>query len=226
MNKIFASIERPDPALVERYRSVLLGQLVKVLSPGQIMDDAIKPFAGRKVRIAGPAVTAVSSHPDFMLGILATGVARAGDVIVIAPGDPDAGAAWGAGLTISTDILKCEGVVVDGFVTDADHMLACTTPVFCRGATLRTRPNTEHGSVNIEAKCGGVGIRAGDLIVGDLDGVCVVPAEDIERLIEPLEAISRQILEGADKMRADAATIFDRMGGEKLARDLGIEWRA
>ena len=109
MNEIFASIERPDPALVERYRSVLLGQLVKVLSPGQIMDDAIKPFAGRKVRIAGPAVTAVSSHPDFMLGILATGVARAGDVIVIAPGDPDAGAAWGAGLTISTDILKCEG---------------------------------------------------------------------------------------------------------------------
>jgi 4-hydroxy-4-methyl-2-oxoglutarate aldolase len=214
MNKIFASIERPDPALVERYRSVLQGQLVKVMSPGQIMDDAIKPLAGRKVRIAGPAVTAVSDHPDFMVGILATGVAKAGDVIVIAPRDPSAGAAWGAGLTISTDILKCEGVVVDGFVTDADHMLACATPVFCRG------------SVNVDAKCGGVRIRAGDLIVGDLDGVCVVPAEDIERLIEPLEAISRQILEGADKMRADAATIFDRMGGEKLARDLGIEWCA
>ena len=224
MNKLYAGIQRPSRALIDRYRTVLVDQLVKHLAPSQLMDSAIKPLCHRDVRIVGPAVTAVSEHPDFMMGILATGVAQAGDVILIAPGEAAAGAAWGAGLTISADIVGCEGVVVDGLVIDTHKMLQCETPVFCRGSTLRTRPNDRHGSINVEAICGGVRIRPGDLIVGDLDGVCVVPAGDVERLIASLEDGSRRILDGAERMRADRTTIFDRMGGRALAADLGIEW--
>jgi len=224
MNTVVTTIKRPSPAVIARYRTILIGQLTQRLAPEQLMDSAIQPLGGRGVRIVGPAVTVGSQHPDFMMGIVGTGVAQAGDVMLIAPQHHEAGAAWGAGLTISTDIIGCEGVVVDGLVTDAHNILACSTPVFCRGATLRTRPNDEHGSVNSEVVCGGVRVRPGDLIVGDLDGVCVVPAADIERLIDPVEASSRQILEGGAQMRADRATIFDRMGGKKLAADLGLAW--
>lgn len=224
MNKLFAGIQRPSATTVDRYRTVLLGQLIKHLPPGQLMDDAIKPLGGHHTRIVGPALTVGSEYPDFMMGILATGVAQAGDVIVVAPEHHAVGAAWGAGLTISTDILGCEGVVVDGLVTDAHNILACTTPVFSRGATLRTRDNDQHGSVNIEILCGGVRVHPGDLIIADLDGGCVVPRADIERLIDPVEAASRQILAGGAQMRVDKATIFDRMGGRGLAAELGVEW--
>ncbi len=224
MPKVYASINRPPRDLVAHVRGLRLDQIVKALPVTQLMDSAIKPLGLRNVRIVGPAVTVASVGPDPMLGMIATGVAQPGDVIVVAAGGNEAGFAWGGGLTLSAANVGCAGVVVDGVVIDADSIVEQDTPVFCRGSTLRSTPIEVRGSINVAVTCGGVLIEPGDLIVGTLDGVCVIPRADIEELVATVGPESARINANIETLIATKQTIFDLRGGRSLADDLGLEW--
>jgi 4-hydroxy-4-methyl-2-oxoglutarate aldolase len=222
--KVFASIDRPPQDLVAQVRGLRLDQIVKALPVGQLMDSAIKPLALGNVRAVGPAVTVASLGPDPMLGMIATGVAQAGDVIVVCAGGSTAGFAWGGGLTLSAANVGCAGVVVDGVVIDADSILDQGTPVFCRGATLRSATADGIGSINVAVTCGGVSIEPGDLVVGALDGVCVIPRADLADLIATVGPESARINANIETLKTTKQTIFDLRGGRSLAADLGLEW--
>lgn len=224
MPKVFATIDRPPRELVAQVRHLRLDKIVKALAPTQLMDSAIKPLALRNVRAVGPAVTVASNGPDPMLGIIATGVAQPGDIIVVAAGGSTAGFFWGGGLTLSAANVGCAGVVVDGVVIDADAIVGQDTPVFCRGATLRSVPIAATGSVNVAVTCGGVVIQPGDVIVASLDGVCVIPRGDLADLIGVVAPESARINANIETLKASKKTIFDLRGGRQFAADLGFEW--
>ncbi|MDA0369850.1 MAG: 4-hydroxy-4-methyl-2-oxoglutarate aldolase [Proteobacteria bacterium] len=224
MPKVYASINRPPRDLVAQVHGLRLDQIVKALPTAQLMDSAIEPLGLRNVRVVGPAVTVASVGPDPMLGMIATGVAQPGDVIVVAAGGSTAGFAWGGGLTLSAANVGCAGVVVDGVVIDADSIVEQSLPVFCRGATLRSTPVQARGSVNVAVTCGGVLIEPGDVIVGTLDGVCVIPRGDVADLIAAVGPESARINANIETLKATRQTIFDLRGGRRLADDLGLEW--
>ena len=72
------------------------------------------------------------------------------------------------------------GVVIDGALRDVEGIHGVGFPAFARGATPRTfhyPSGLEHGAVNVPVACGGALVRPGDVVVGDADGVVVVPAE-------------------------------------------------
>ena len=223
MPKIITRIERVDAALVERFRRVRMDQIVKALHPSQLLDSAIKPLANRDWHILGPAVTVSGADANSLTGILAAGVARTGDVIVMAAGNPG-GYAWGGGQTLSADHAGCAGVVVDGPVIDADAILQRTTPVFCRGSTLHRGTEEQLGSINVPVVCGGVTIHPGDLVLGTLDGVCVVPRRQAPDLIDQAERESARIESNIAKLKDTKSTIFALRGGRAMTRDLDIEW--
>ena len=223
MPQIVTRIERPDAALVERFRHVRMDQIIKLLHPGQLLDSAIKPLAHRDWHILGPAVTVSGADGSSLSGILAAGVAQAGDVIVMAAGNP-AGYAWGGGQTLSAEHAGCAGVVVDGSVVDADAILQRATPVFCRGSTLQRGTREELGSINVPVVCGGVTIQPGDLVIGTLDGVCVIPREQAPAMIDQVERESFRIEGNIAKLKATRSTIFALRGGRAVTQDLDIEW--
>jgi len=221
--KIITRIERPDATLVERFRHVRMDQIIKALHPSQLLDSAIKPLAQRDCHILGPAVTVSGADANSLTGILAAGVAQAGDVIVMAAGNPR-GYAWGGGQTLSADHVGCAGVVVDGPVIDADAILQRTTPVFCRGSTLHKGTQEELGSINVPVVCGGVTIHPGDLVIGTLDGVCVIPREQAPGMIDQVEQDSARIEANIAKLKATKSTIFALRGGRSITKDLDIDW--
>lgn len=223
MPQVFSRIARPDPALSERYRQVRMDQVVKLLPPAQLMESAIRPLAQQPWQIVGPAVTVSAADATSMAALLATGVAQAGDVIVIAAGNP-AGYAWGGGLTLSADHIGCAGVVVDGSVIDAQDILTRVTPVFCRGSTLHRPTGSRLGSVNVPVTCGGVRIEPGDMVLGTLDGVCVIPRADAARLIEPVEQESQRINANIAKLKATRSTLFALRGGRAITKGTDIDW--
>ena len=158
------------------------------------------------------------------MAIIATGAAQPGDVIVMAANSDLEGHTWGSGLTLSAKNVGCEGVVVDGLVIDSDSILALQVPVFCRGSTLRSKGTEELGSVNVPVVCGGVDIRPGDLVLGSLDGVYVIPQEELESRIQEAEPESARIQANIEKLVTSKGTIFDLRGGRGMARKLGIDW--
>ncbi|MES2033061.1 MAG: hypothetical protein V4466_02700 [Pseudomonadota bacterium] len=225
MGRIVADIERPAPEIVARFKALGSSILVRSIESPLIADMAIKPLAVKPTKICGPAVTISSSRADLMMGVLATGVAREGDVVVVCPGGDMTHACWGGGLTLSADNRGYEAVVVDGAIEDSDYILTLDTPVFCRGATMRKHElDGRQGSVNVDVVFGGVPVRPGDLIFGDSDGVLVIPREILLKVLEKAEPAAEATRQAAPKLRDSRGVLFDAFGGQALVERLGVEW--
>ncbi|WP_213453792.1 RraA family protein [Rhizomonospora bruguierae] len=142
------------------------------------MSSAIRPLTG--MGVVGPAHTLrtvvgdnASIHREL------TSVA-AGSVLVIDAGGYDDRAVWGDVLALAATMRGILGVVIDGAVRDVDDMTAAGFPVFARG-TSPAGPHKSGGGVSAtRISCGGVPVNPGDLIVGDSDGVTVVPGDLVD----------------------------------------------
>ena len=86
--------------------------------------------------------------------------------------------------------LDFSGVVIDGFIRDMDGVMALDFPVYARGFLPPAPTKEKDGDINAPIQIGSVTICPGDLVMGDCDGVCVIPREHIE-----------QVLDGAEKRR-------------------------
>lgn len=105
----------------------------------------------------------------------------------------DASAASGGSILLTRlQVRGCAGVVSDAGVRDVETIADLDMPCFCAGASAPTNLSKHHAAdMNIPIGCGGAPVYPGDIIVGDMDGVIVIPsaiAEDVAREVGPMEA--------------------------------------
>lgn len=165
-------------------------------------------------RICGPALT-VSAPPDDG-AILAHAVALAapGDIIVVDRQGDDRHACWGAVMTAAAIAAGVAGVVIDGLITDLAAIRASGLPIWCRGRSpLTTKLLGRGGSLNAEIECGGVRIRAGDLVLADESGVCVIEPAEARRLSET--ALAMQAAEPGIIARIASGERIDEINGAR-----------
>jgi 4-hydroxy-4-methyl-2-oxoglutarate aldolase len=224
MHKVIATIERPPKELVERFRPLAFALIAEHLGRSQVMDPAIKPLQGRDWFICGPAVTVKLEHIDILMGMAAAAVAQPGDVIVVDAQGHTESAVWGGSMTRSALNVGCEAVVVDGAIQDTRTLLSLDFPVFCRGAHPHHGTLDKPGSVNVPVSCGGVTVYPGDIVIGNLDGVIVIPRADAAAIIEPAEAATAKTRAGITTQMANKTTFFDQRNGRELLRQAGVEW--
>jgi 4-hydroxy-4-methyl-2-oxoglutarate aldolase len=223
-HRIHATIERPPPDLIARFKKVMREVVTENLTRDRYMDPAIKPLNGRDWSIVGPAITVKIEAFDHLMSIAACGVAKAGDVIVIAANGHLHSAVWGGGLTLSARNIGVEAVVVDGAVMDTRAILSREVPVFCRGSHPSHGTWEKPGSINVPVSCGGVLVEPGDIVCGDLDGVIVVPRRDAERVLLACEEKTARLRQAGAEITAAKSTLFDRRGGKEMVKKCGVEW--
>jgi 4-hydroxy-4-methyl-2-oxoglutarate aldolase len=115
-------------------------------------------------------------------------------------------------------------VVVDGSVVDTTSILSHAVPVFARGATFAHGDNRTPGSVNIPIVCGGVLIQPGDIVLGELDGIIVVPRVDAEAVLVAAEEKTARLRTIAARLRETGETLLDVNGGRGMISDAGVQW--
>ncbi len=225
-NRIVVNIDRPDPALVERFKKAHLQVLLSVgqISHLGIMDRAILPLAGRDWSICGPAVTVKLDHIDVLMSGAATKVCQPGDVIVIAAGGHMEGGVWGGALSRSAKRRGCVGIVIDGVVAGTDTLLDVDLPVFCRGVYPLVGTFDKPGSVNVPVSCGGVIINPGDLVVGNKDGLAVIPRNNLDRIVAPVEDRLEVRAKSFADEQENQTDFFDVYDGTKLVSQAGVVW--
>lgn len=134
----------------------------------------IKALTGYKM--VGTAVTVRTYPGDWAKPVEAIDSAKKGDVIVIdAGGTGDA--VWGELASWSCKKKKVSGVVIDGSIRDSGDINRIKFPAFSRSVSPTAGEPRGFGEINIPIKCGDALVRPGDYIIGDLDGVVVVPKE-------------------------------------------------
>jgi 4-hydroxy-4-methyl-2-oxoglutarate aldolase len=172
-----------------------------------VMSAEIKPLA--PVRIAGPAATVLERRsleaqpPHHALEAIDT--APAGSIVVIATDDPVAArdvALWGGLMTVAAVTRGLGGVVLDGGVRDVEEIRREGLAVFARSIV----PATTVGRYvtvarDIPVVCGGVLVRPGDILVGDSDGVVVVPREAAADVLAAAERIEQTERAMAQRIR-------------------------
>jgi len=151
------------------------------------LPSAIKPIHPR-MKICGPAYTVKTMPRDNVLLHRAYAYAQPGDVLVVnCSGFYEAGY-WGDLMSLGAHTKGIAGLVIDGCIRDADDIEAMGFPVFSRGLCIRGTSNVGEGSLQEPILMGDFMVHPGDYIVGDRDGVVVVPKERLEEAIEKATA--------------------------------------
>ena len=152
------------------------------------MDNGIKPLE-LEWRICGPAVTVRQEQTDdVFMAQLAGKYVKPGDVVVIDAGGQPHAACLGASMANGLKEVGAIGIVADGYVLTAEVIRKREgISVFCRGAVSVSRGMEHPGWINTPVICGGVIVNPGDLILGDEDGVVVVPQAHAEEIISLVE---------------------------------------
>ncbi|MBP0629097.1 MULTISPECIES: 4-carboxy-4-hydroxy-2-oxoadipate aldolase/oxaloacetate decarboxylase [unclassified Cupriavidus] len=178
------------------------GGKIGVLPPG------IKPVASR-FRLCGPALTVHSPGGDNLWLHRAIEAARPGDVLVVHVGGAYEHGYWGEIMTTAAKVKGLAGLVIDGCVRDGVLLDEIGFPVFARGLCIRGT-GKDYGAIgwlNEPVLFGETRVEAGDLIVGDADGVVVVPrrsAADVVARAQQREAAEAAIL---GRVRAGESTM-------------------
>ncbi|MFA5780328.1 MAG: 3-hexulose-6-phosphate synthase [Elusimicrobiota bacterium] len=128
------------------------------------------------VKMIGPAVTVRTYPGDWAKPVQAIDVAKEGDVIVIdAGGVPPA--VWGELATNSAINKKVSGVVISGGIRDTADIKKLKFPAFAALITPQAGEPKGFGEINVPIVISGVRIQPGDWLVGDDDGIMVIPKE-------------------------------------------------
>lgn len=169
--------------LIKRLRAFTTPELCDGAGLYHSMDYRIKPWIGRK-KIVGSAVTV--DVPSGEGGIVADAILalKEGDVLVIAgKGNCDC-SYWGDHRSICGNLMKAEGVVIDGAFRDLEGCEEVGFPIYAKGITCGTAAKNGVGAINVPVSCGGVSVKPGDIVIGDVNGVCVITQEEAEDVIK------------------------------------------
>jgi 4-hydroxy-4-methyl-2-oxoglutarate aldolase len=186
---IHRGFRRADPALVERFKGAQTSHLCDAMDGRGALSYRIKPLEPAQSVFAGPAMTA-HSYPADIVGMFgALGEARPGDVIVIANDGYTETAVVG---DLAVGMMRNKGIagfVTDGLARDKAGIVATGVPVFCQGISPNSPGGYGKGTVGVPVTLGGVHVSPGDIVVGDADGVVVVPLALAEEVLDRLAQV-------------------------------------
>ena len=181
--------DRLPQELLQRFEGTQTGHLVDAMSGRGGLEHAIKPQVAGADRFIGSALP-VSTGPNDNLALIAgVAVAQPSDVVVVAADAFDRTAVCG---DIVAQLAKNAGavaIVIDGFARDLAGLEGVSLPIFARGITPNSCVKSGPGTVGLPVVAGGVSIAAGDLVVGDRDGVVIVPGPRVREVADQVDAI-------------------------------------
>jgi 4-hydroxy-4-methyl-2-oxoglutarate aldolase len=218
--RVFRNLRRPARELVAPFADAPTGNVCDAMDRFGAMDYRIKPLDPAS-RMCGPALTVRTRPCDNLAVYQALEVAAPGDVLVIQTYDYTAGSVVGDLVVNIARRRGLAGIVTDGLVRDASGIRATGLPVFARGLSPSSPFKDGGAEIGGAVSCGGVAVRPGDVVIGDEDGVVVVPQDDLAAVAARL----RGVFEKEAKMLAaiEAGQLTNEAMVKRLA-EVGVEF--
>jgi 4-hydroxy-4-methyl-2-oxoglutarate aldolase len=183
------NFERPPAQHVQAFAGVPTGNLVDTMDGRGTLHHSIQALLPARASLLGVAVTCHCGPADNLALFGALDIAGPGDVIVAAV---DAFMKTAVTGDLLLGMMRNKGVagfVTDGLVRDVAGIEAVGLPVYCAGVTANSPVRNGPGTVGFPVVVGDATVQSGDILVGDRDGVVVVPRHDAEAVLARLPAI-------------------------------------
>jgi 4-hydroxy-4-methyl-2-oxoglutarate aldolase len=186
---IHRGFKRPDKALIEAFRGAQTSHLADAMDGRGALDYRVKPLDPVTASFVGTAMTAFAYPADVAAVFGALSEAQPGDVIVAANDAFTRTAVLG---DIAAGMMKNKGIaafVTDGLARDKAGIIATGLPVFCQGIQPNSPAMHGPGIVGAPITLCDVTVHPGDIVVGDADGVVIVPVAQAESVLERLHRV-------------------------------------
>lgn len=220
MNTVLNPTPAPlDPALLAKLERVSFPTLGHYLEEG-FAEPALRRETGT-ARVIGRAITVRTTATDSTLLHHAAGYLEPGDVLVVDTGGDRRHAPVGLVLAATVAARGASGVVVDGVITDTDEIAELGVTVYAHGRSMLTTKlhGLDAGGVNVPVVIGGVAVQAGDVVLGDANGVFFGPASVLDAVIDIALADDAEEPELIAAINA-GARLGDETGATQTARAL------
>jgi len=182
--RVRSEVERPEPDAIAGFSAFETPAISDQMNRLYTMAPAIRNVAGEHMRLVGPACTVKVYPGDNLMVHKALDVAQPGDVIAIDTSASTMTAVLGDLVSTKARHRGVAGFVVDGLIRDLPGIRALGDfPVFARGVTPIGPLHRGPGEINYPVSVGGIVVHPGDLIVGDLNGVVVVPRDIVGTIL-------------------------------------------
>ena len=191
-NRIFTKRQMPDKTLIERLAQIPAANIADTMGRSCAMHPRIRLMSGFSGIFAGPALTVKVRAGDNLFIHQALDMAEPGDVIVVSNEEDQRRSLMGEIMfTYAMNQRRLGGLVLDGPVRDVDALRAMPLPVYATGSTPGGPYKEGPGEINVPIACGGVSVNPGDIILGDLDGIIVIPQKDAQAVLEAAEELHK-----------------------------------
>jgi 4-hydroxy-4-methyl-2-oxoglutarate aldolase len=178
---------RPSESLVAQFAGIWTSTLADTMGRHGVMLPDIRPiFEG--IRLLGTAFTVLNYPNDNITTHKALTMLQPGDVLVIDEGHQNTTGAFGHNMSLQARNRGAAGFVSNGCMRDIRLLRKERFAAFCRGISPRSAQKNTPGSINVPVQVGGLVVSPGDIVIGDDDGVAVVPLAAAEEVLAKARA--------------------------------------
>jgi len=220
--KIVRNILRPGADAVKALGEQGVATVHEAQGRTGLMRPYMRPIYAT-AKVAGPAVTVVCHPGDNLMIHGAVEVCKPGDVLVVTTFSESTDGMFGELLATSLKARGVIGLIIDAGCRDVADLTAMQFPVWSKAISAFGTVKATAGSVNVDVVCAGALVHPGDVIVGDVDGVVVVPREYAEAVVKAGEARLAKEAKNREELRSGKLGL-DLYGLRAKLQSLGVEW--
>jgi regulator of RNase E activity RraA len=185
--RVLPSPERPSAAIVDRFRGLSAANLADAMNRFGFMDPGIQ--SRTRLPLCGVAVTVQCRPADNLMVHKALQVAEPGEIVVVSTCGNTTSAVFGELMCTTAQAKGLGGIIVDGAIRDIDGIAKLGMPAFSRTVCPGGCDKDGPGEINVPISCGGTVVMPGDIMVGDDEGVAVIPRDRAEEVLELVHAL-------------------------------------
>jgi 4-hydroxy-4-methyl-2-oxoglutarate aldolase len=219
---IVRKIRRADTETIRTLNELGVATVHEAQGRTGLMRPYLRPIY-MTARVAGSAVTVWCQAGDNLMIHASLELVQAGDVLVVTTTSESTDGMFGELLAVSARARGVAGLVIDAGVRDVTEIAAMNFPVWAKAISAQGTVKATAGSVNVPVVCAAALVRPGDVIVGDADGVVVVPratATEVARL--GAERVAKE-QKSRERLRAGELGL-DMYGWRARLADLGVRY--